>query len=197
MRALREGQELTQQDLAEQLESLGLTRDKIAKIERGLRPTSVEEAVAISAALKGSVEQLLLPPAESELHQSIQRMTRIARQFGSEASSAMSGLLVHHHALDGLLEQVGAGGPASMRQAREQVLSAQADTHVFAVMWEAVQSFVRTARPDIAARVEVFAADNAAHAAVIEEVTGFRYVGTGEQGVPDQGDEADAPDGND
>lgn len=66
LRALREGAEMTQGQLAERMTQLGFSMHQtaIAKIERGQRPVSLNEAVALAAALRVPVTDLFLTDSE-------------------------------------------------------------------------------------------------------------------------------------
>ncbi len=66
VRTARERRGITQEQLAHEVESLGLSRFTIAKIEAGSRPTPVEDVLAIARALQVPPSALLGEDTDAE-----------------------------------------------------------------------------------------------------------------------------------
>lgn len=103
IRIVREQRNLTQTELAEKLARLGMTRDKIAKIERGNRPTALEEAAALAHALGVPLESLMVPPRQANIIVELEKMTRELRLEFENVVGAVQSLVSQRAVLDAYL----------------------------------------------------------------------------------------------
>lgn len=71
VRYARESQGLRQSDLADALSAYQMTRVKIAKIEAGTRPTTIEEAAAIAGVLGVSLSALLGEGEDADVQEAV------------------------------------------------------------------------------------------------------------------------------
>ncbi|MDO5618762.1 helix-turn-helix domain-containing protein [Kocuria sp.] len=105
LRLIRTAQKMTQQDLADLLNSHGLTRDKIAKIERGSRPTTVEEAAMIARKLDCTLDDLLMTSQDMSQRQLVRDLVEAMGPAVSKVKDEVGRLLMLHASLRHALAQ--------------------------------------------------------------------------------------------
>lgn len=142
VRMAREAVGLTQSQLAAKLEHVAMTRDKIAKIERGTRPTPVGEAYELARALDVPLDELMMEPITFDSLHMLKVQVESHMKDRGDITASVLGFMRSRAGLEVTLESLGPGKDPKMRDALAAAQDALSET-VAGALSDAVWMYLR------------------------------------------------------